>query len=98
MTENSEINSKLDALLSRITELDKKIDVHMARDEQTAEIAHENRRTLMGYNGQIGLVAIVEKNSKAIDKINTLLWTIATPLIIAIGAGLVMLIAESVSK
>jgi glycerol dehydrogenase-like iron-containing ADH family enzyme len=89
-------NSALKEILDAIAAMDKKLDVHIAQDAHTAQIANENRKTLLGENGNVGLVALVKKNSEAIENMNKLFLILATPVILAIGSGVVWLIAQAV--
>lgn len=87
-------NSALKEILDAIAAMDKKLDVHIAQDAHTAGIAAENRKVLFGENGNVGLVALVKKNSESIEKMNKLFLILITPVILAIGSGFVWLIMQ----
>jgi hypothetical protein len=95
-------DEKMDKILAELTairegqaKLDTALQVHIAASEHAEELSRENNRILKGSNGNEGLVAQVKKNAEAIATFKRIGWTIITPLLAAIGAGIVFLIVQS---
>lgn len=84
---------KTQKLIDLIVAMDKKLDVHIATDEQTHRQSTESSRALHGSNGNVGLIAKVGRNTGDIGDIKRVGWVIMTPFLFAIGSGMVYLIS-----
>ena len=97
--ENSEISrvlEKLDKIMENQALFDKRLDVHIEGEKETRKLAVEATQILRGHNGDVGLVSKVAKNTEELAAIKKAIWKIMTPLLTAIGVGIVVLIAMGV--
>ena len=98
MTENEmlkQILQEVRDMAHEQSELKMKVETHVAKDEWRDELLARHERILAGQNGDAGLPEQIRNNTEAIRTFKRIGWTIITPLLLAIGAGIVFLIAQS---
>lgn len=87
-------DNNVQKLFDMMIEMDKKLGIHIALDAETSETARENQRILKGKGDRTGLVAKVEKNTGDIRDIKKIAWAVMTPVLLAVGSGIVYLIVR----
>ncbi len=88
---------KLQHLIDLVTDMDKKLDIHIATSAATSKIAQENRRILKGEGKETGLVAQVERNTDDIKDAKRVIDKVLAPILYAIGVGVIYLIIAGAS-
>lgn len=92
MNDIEQVLAELKALRKDLGELDKKLTVHAALDEQNKKTLSEHNRILKGVNGTPGLVSKVDKNTTELGKIARTVDKVMTPILYAVGGGIIFLI------
>lgn len=88
---------KLQELIDLVTDMDKKLDIHIATSAATSKIAQENQHILKGEGKDTGLVAQVERNTDDIKDAKRVIDKVLAPILYAIGIGVIYLIIAGAS-
>jgi len=88
------MESELTQLLTLLKDIDKKLDVHIAETKDDREMLLKHERILFGANGDASIPEQVRMNTRAIAFATKLMWFVITPILLAIGSGMVFLIMQ----
>jgi len=88
------MESELTQLLTLLKDIDKKLDVHIAETKDDREMLLKHERILFGANGDSSLPEQVRMNTRAIAFATKIMWFVVTPILLAVGSGMVVLIMQ----
>ncbi len=87
-----DIDTKLDAILDKLTIVERCQAVENARVEALIRLVEKHERVLFGDNGNGGIIQTVNAIMKTQATLIKALWIILTPFLGGIGLGIVWLI------
>ncbi len=91
MINNPSTPPTLETIDKKLALLIQKVDGYLDKTD-----AHDG--ILRGQNGNIGLREQVRQNTRDIADFKKALWMIVTPLLLAIGGGIILLITQGVGR
>jgi hypothetical protein len=89
---------RMQQLIDLMVEIDKKLDVHIAEEKSNKQTLIFHDKILRGSEDAPSLPEQVRNNSKDIRAFKKVLWYVATPLLLAIGGGVLWIIVQGANQ
>lgn len=92
-----EIDSKLDKIIEKVSAIEQCQAVEKSMLDTLSRLVDKHERILFGDNGDGGLIQDVNAMARAQASAQKVVWIIVTPLLTAIGAGIIYIIFHGIS-
>ena len=93
-----DIDAKLDAILQKLTILERSQAVEHERVTAPLLLVEKHERILFGISGEGGIIQTVNDIMKTQTTLIKALWIILTPLLASIGVGVIWLVTNAPTK